>query len=353
MIDSPIRRIVLLTGATGYVGGRLLTALEERGEQVRCLARRPEVLASRVRGSTAVMAGDVSDPNTLRPTLANVHTAFYLVHAMDARGDFAPRDRTAAAMFGAAARAAGVQRIIYLGGLGRGPGLSEHLASRQEVGSVLAASGVPTIELRASIIIGSGSLSFEMVRALVERLPVMVTPRWVNTRAQPIAIEDVIAYLLAALAAAEGVAGVFEIGGAEPVSYREIMREYAHQRGLRRWLIPVPVLTPRLSSRWLQLITPLHAAVGREGSDDVLVRPAVGGEKGADLFIGSLLHAVGLGARADPFQEHRVRSVHEHHQVQHRGPLLDQLLRPRRQCCLLYTSPSPRDGLLSRMPSSA
>lgn len=269
MIDSPIRRIVLLTGATGYVGGRLLTALEERGEQVRCLARRPEVLASRVRGSTAVMAGDVSDPNTLRPTLANVHTAFYLVHAMDARGDFARRDRAAAAVFGAAARAAGVQRIIYLGGLGRGPGLSEHLASRQEVGSVLAASGVPTIELRASIIIGSGSLSFEMVRALVERLPVMVTPRWVNTRAQPIAIEDVIAYLLAALAAAEGVAGVFEIGGAEPVSYREIMREYARQRGLRRWLIPVPVLTPRLSSRWLQLITPLHAAVGRALIDGV------------------------------------------------------------------------------------
>jgi uncharacterized protein YbjT (DUF2867 family) len=182
---------------------------------------------------------------------------------MDARGDFARRDREAAERFGSAAKAASVQRIIYLGGLGRGPGLSEHLASRQETGRVLAESRVPTIELRASIIVGSGSLSFEMVRALVERLPVMITPRWVSTRAQPIAIEDVIAYLLAALSAPEDVAGVFEIGGTDAVTYRTIMREYARQRGLRRWLIPVPVLTPRLSSLWLRLVTPLHASVGR------------------------------------------------------------------------------------------
>ncbi len=260
---------MLLTGATGYVGGRLLSALEERGERIRCLARRPDVLAPRVRNSTAVVGGDVSDPATLGAALAGVQTAFYLVHSMDAHGEFARRDREAAAGFGAAAKSAGVRRIIYLGGLGRGPGLSEHLASRQEVGRVLAESGVPTIELRASIVIGSGSLSFEMVRALVERLPVMVTPRWVSTRAQPIAIEDVIAYLLAALDAPAEVAGVFEVGGADVVSYREIMREYARQRGLRRWLIPVPVLTPQLSSRWLRLITPLHAAVGRALIDGV------------------------------------------------------------------------------------
>ena len=260
---------MLLTGATGYVGGRLLTALEERGERIRCLARRPDVLARRVRSSTAVVGGDVSDAATLGAALAGVHTAFYLVHSMDAHGEFARRDREAAAGFGSAAKAAGVRRIIYLGGLGRGPGLSEHLASRQEVGRVLAESGVPTIELRASIVIGSGSLSFEMVRALVERLPVMVTPRWVSTRAQPIAIEDVIAYLVAALDAPAEVAGVFEIGGADAVSYREIMREYARQRGLRRWMIPVPVLTPRLSSRWLRLITPLHAALGRALIDGV------------------------------------------------------------------------------------
>jgi len=250
---------ILLTGATGYVGGRLLSALEARGETVRCLARRPEVLRPRVAPTTEVVQGDITDAGA---ALEGVHTAFYLVHTMDARGDWERRDREAAAAFGAAARAAGVKRIVYLGGLGRGPGLSKHLASRQETGRLLA-EGVPTIELRASIIIGSGSLSFEMVRALVERLPVMITPRWVSTRAQPIAIEDVLAYLLAALDALEEVSGVFEIGGAAAVTYGEIMREYARQRGLKRWLIPVPVLTPRLSSLWLRLVTPLHATVGR------------------------------------------------------------------------------------------
>jgi uncharacterized protein YbjT (DUF2867 family) len=276
--------MVLMTGATGYVGGRLLAVLEERGERIRCLARRPGALVPRVRASTSVVGGDVSDPAALSVALADVHTAFYLVHSMDAHGEFARRDREAAARFGSAAKAAGVRRIIYLGGLGRGPGLSEHLASRQEVGRVLAGSGVPTIELRASIIIGSGSLSFEMVRALVERLPVMVTPRWVSTRAQPIAIEDVIAYLVAALEAPAEVAGVIEIGGADAVSYREIMREYARQRGLRRWLIPVPVLTPRLSSRWLRLITPLHAAVGRALIDGVRNETVVADDRARRQF---------------------------------------------------------------------
>lgn len=278
------RRLVLLTGATGYVGGRLLSALEEREQRIRCLARRPEVLTPRVRGTTTVVAGDVSDANALRDAMTGVHTAFYLVHAMDGHGGFERRDREAATVFGSAARAAGIRRIIYLGGLGRGPGLSPHLASRQEVGRVLAESGVPTIELRASIIIGSGSLSFEMVRALVERLPVMVTPRWVNTRAQPIAIEDVIAYLVAALDARDPVTGVFEIGGAEAVSYREIMGEYARQRGLRRWLIPVPVLTPGLSSRWLRLITPLHATVGRALIDGVRNETVVTDERASREF---------------------------------------------------------------------
>lgn len=275
---------MLLTGATGYVGGRLLTALEERGERIRCLARRPDVLAPRVRASTAVVGGDVSDPATLGAALAGVHDAFYLVHSMDAHGEFARRDRESAAAFGSAANAAGVRRIIYLGGLGRGAGLSEHLASRQEVGRVLVESGVPTIELRASIVIGSGSLSFEMVRALVERLPLMVTPRWVGTSAQPIAIEDVIAYLMAALDAPADVTGVFEIGGADAVSYREIMLEYARQRGLRRWLIPVPVLSPGLSSRWLRLITPLHAAVGRELIDGVRNETVVTDDRARRMF---------------------------------------------------------------------
>lgn len=282
--DPLAARTVLLTGATGYVGGRLLAALEARSLGVRCLARQPAHLAGRVGPRTEVVAGDVTDPGALGAALAGVHTAFYLIHAMDAHGDFARRDREAAARFGSAAKAAGVQRIIYLGGLGRGPRLSEHLASRQETGRVLAGSDVPTIELRASIIIGSGSLSFEMVRALVERLPVMITPRWVSTRAQPIAIEDVIAYLLAALDAPAGVAGVFEIGGADAVTYRAIMREYARQRGLRRWLIPVPVLTPRLSSLWLRLVTPLHATVGRALIEGVRNETVVVDDRARQVF---------------------------------------------------------------------
>jgi uncharacterized protein YbjT (DUF2867 family) len=184
---------------------------------------------------------------------------------MGSRGNFAEQDRAAAANFGAAARAAGVQRIIYLGGLGHSGGaLSPHLRSRQETGEALRASGVPVVELRASIILGSGSLSFELIRALVERLPVMICPRWVRTPAQPIAIEDVLAYLLAAIDLPVSEGTIFEIGGAERVSYAGIMAEYARQRGLRRVMIPVPFLTPRLSSLWLGLTTPLYARIGRK-----------------------------------------------------------------------------------------
>jgi hypothetical protein len=162
-----------------------------------------------------------------------------------------------------------VRRLIYLGGLGSGTALSPHLASRQEVGRILADSGVPTLEFRASIVIGSGSLSFEMIRALVERLPIMITPRWVRTRTQPIAIEDLIAYLLAGLDLDLPESRVFEIGGGDVVSYEELMREYAQQRGLRRLIVPVPVLSPTLSSRWLGLVTPLYARVGRKLIDSL------------------------------------------------------------------------------------
>jgi len=255
---------VLLTGATGYVGGRLLSRLEETGHAVRCLARRPEALTGRVGPSTEVVQGDVTDPASLGPALAGIHTAVYLVHALGSGAGYRAVDRRAASAFGAAARAAGIQRIVYLGGLGAGPGLSEHLASRQEVGATLRASGVPTVELRASVILGSGSLSWEMVRALVDRLPVMITPRWVDTPTQPIAIEDVIAYLVAAIDDPRDIEGVFEIGGADVVSYREIMHEYARQRGLRRLMLPVPILTPHLSGLWLGLVTPVYARVGRE-----------------------------------------------------------------------------------------
>lgn len=256
---------VLLTGASGYVGGRLLRRLQERGVPLRCLARRPEHLRGRLGPQAESVRGDLLDPASLPPALAGIETAYYLVHSMGAAGGFEARDREAARHFGAAARQAGVGRIVYLGGLGDEDGaLSAHLRSRHEVGRMLRDSGVPVIEFRASIVIGSGSLSFEMVRALVERLPVMVTPRWVKVRAQPIGIEDLLDYLVEALDADPRGNPVYEIGGADVVSYQDLMREYARQRGLRRLMIPVPVLTPRLSSRWLGLVTPLYARVGRK-----------------------------------------------------------------------------------------
>jgi uncharacterized protein YbjT (DUF2867 family) len=212
-----------------------------------------------------VVAGDPLEPATLPPALAGVHTAVYLIHSLAAGSRFQEEDRRAAESFGRAAGEAGVRRIIYLGGLGRADRetLSTHLASRQEVGEALRASGVPVIEFRASIVIGSGSLSFEMVRALVERLPVLLTPRWVATLAQPIAIEDLLQYLLRAVESDLGEGAVFEIGGADRVSYGGIMQEYARQRGLRRPMLHLPFLTPWLSSHWLGLVTPLYAAVGR------------------------------------------------------------------------------------------
>ena len=258
------RRTILLTGATGYVGGRLLAALEAKGHRVRCLARRPEFLAGRVGPATEVVSGDCLKSETLGAALAGVDAAFYMIHSMGSTGDFEEQDRAAATNFGRAARSAGVGKIVYLGGLGsQGEALSRHLQSRQETGRCLRESGVPVIEFRASIILGSGSLSFELIRALVERLPVMICPRWVRAQAQPIAIEDVVAYLEASLDL-PAESRVFEIGGAEIVSYESIMREYARQRGLRRFMIFVPVLTPRLSSLWLGLTTPVYARVGRK-----------------------------------------------------------------------------------------
>ena len=256
--------MILLTGATGYVGGRLLYTLEEHGFALRCLARRPEYLRPRVGSSTEVVQGDVLNIESLRRAMSGVHTAFYLVHSLASGWSFEREEHLAAVSFATAAREAGVRRIVYLGGLGSGPDLSKHLRSRQEVGRLLRESGVPTIEFRASIIIGSGSLSFEMMRALVEKLPVMVTPRWTRSLSQPIAIEDVVEYLLAAAKADLCENAIFEIGGMDVVSYADLMREYARQRGLRRWILRVPVLSPRLSSLWLGLVTPVYARVGRK-----------------------------------------------------------------------------------------
>jgi uncharacterized protein YbjT (DUF2867 family) len=232
---------------------------------LRCLARNPATLRHKAAETTELVAGDVLDSVSLSAALEGVHTAYYLVHSMGSDGDFELEDRQGAANFAAAARAAGVQKIIYLGGLGESEeDLSAHLRSRHEVGRILRESGVPVVEFRASIVIGSGSLSFEMIRALVERLPIMIAPRWVATPAQPIAIEDLLAYLAEALELPASQAQIFEIGGTEQASYGEIMHEYARQRSLRRRIIPVPVLTPRLSSLWLGFVTPLYARVGRK-----------------------------------------------------------------------------------------
>lgn len=256
---------LLITGATGYIGGRLIEAMVDRGLPVRCLARNPDRLASRKwRSQVEVVEADVLRAETLPRALENVATAYYLVHGMGAGAGYRERDLEAARNFGEACRDAGVRRIVYLSGLANEKdALSPHLRSRLETGDALRESGVPVVEFRAAVIIGSGSLSFEVIRYLCERLPVMVCPRWVYTRTQPIGVRDVIAYLIAAAEREEITDGVIEIGGADVLSYREMMLGYAEERGLRRWLIPVPVLTPRLSSYWLHIVTPVPAVIAR------------------------------------------------------------------------------------------
>ncbi len=254
---------VLLTGASGYVGGRLLRRLEESGRPVRCMARRPETLSGRTAQHTEIVQGDVLEPDALHEALAGVTAAYYLVHSMGGPGLFADADRRGAENFAAAARQCGVSRIVYLGGLGAERDVSTHLESRHEVGRILRESGVPTIEFRASIIIGSGSVSFEIVRSLVDRSPILLVPRWVVSRAQPLAVEDVLAYLLAALDLELEQSRVFEIGGPDRVAYIDLMREYARQVGLRRAMIRVPLATPRISGLWLSVVTPVYASIGR------------------------------------------------------------------------------------------
>ncbi len=256
---------ILVTGGTGYVGGRLIPLLERSGAFIRCLARRPEFLRSRVSAKTEIVEGDVLHIDSLRTALQGIDTTYYLVHSMGTGKDFEDEDRLAARNFAEAARECGVGRIIYLGGLGdEEQKLSKHLRSRQEVGQILRESGAQVIEFRASIVIGSGSLSFELIRSLVQRLPVMICPKWVSTPAQPIAIEDLLNYLLAAIDLPPGPGDIFEIGGPDQVSYGDIMQEYARQRGLKRRMISVPFLSPRLSSLWLGLVTPVYARIGRK-----------------------------------------------------------------------------------------
>ena len=277
---------ILVTGATGYIGGRLVPRLLGLGRRVRCLVRDPDRVQGRPwRSQVEVAAGDVLDKASLVPALAGVETAYYLVHSMAGGADYQQRDIVAAGRFAEAARDAGVARIIYLGGLAGGkPDLSEHLRSRQETGETLRRAGVPVTEFRAGVIVGSGSLSFEMIRYLTERVPVMICPRWVYTRAQPIGVREVLDYLTAALRAPESSGRIIEIGGADVITYGEMMTIYARVRGLRRWMIPVPVLTPRLSSYWVNLVTPIPASIARPLIEGLRNENVVCDPSARDLF---------------------------------------------------------------------
>ena len=284
--DTANKPLILLTGGTGYVGGRLIPLLEKQGVRLRCLARNPEKLRPRVQLGTEIVQGDVLDPPSLDRALQGVHTAYYLVHLMSGSKDFEQEDRQAATNFVQAAKKAGMRRIIYLGGLGdeADPKLSPHLRSRHEVGTILRDSGVETIEFRASLVIGSGSLSFDLVKALTDRLPVMFCPRWLSTPTQPIAVDDVLAYLLAAKDLPAGQSRIFEIGCEDVTTYGGMIREYARQKGLRRWLISVPVLTPYLSSLWLALVTPASFEVGRHLIEGLKNPTVVRDRTALDLF---------------------------------------------------------------------
>jgi uncharacterized protein YbjT (DUF2867 family) len=286
VVDGGRGRVVLLTGGTGYVGGRLIPLLEQRDVALRCLARDPDTLRSRVQPQTEIVRGDVLDAASLDTALQGVNTAYYLVHLMSGSTDFAEQDRNAATNFAHAAKAAGVKRIIYLGGLGdeNDPKLSPHLRSRQEVGKILRSSGVEVIEFRASVVIGAGSLSFDLIKTLTDRLPVMICPRWLTTPTQPIAVDDVLAYLLAAADLPAGESRVFEIGCEDVTTYGGMIREYARQRGLRRWLVYVPVLTPYLSSLWLALVTPTKFEVGRHLIEGLKNPTVVRDRKALDVF---------------------------------------------------------------------
>jgi uncharacterized protein YbjT (DUF2867 family) len=260
---------IAIAGATGYIGGRLAPRLLESGYALRCLVRSPRKLEGREWASdprVEIRKSDLADLDSLTCDLSGCAAAFYLVHSMmSSEGRYAARDLDLALTFAKAAREARVGRIVYLGGLGEtGPGLSEHLSSRRDVESALASAGVPVTVLRAAMIIGSGSASFEILRYLVQRLPVMITPKWVSTRCQPIAVENVLGYLVGVLPAPESIGGVFDIGGSEALCYRDIMRIMAEELGLpRRRILPVAVLTPRLSSYWIHLVTPLSSRIAR------------------------------------------------------------------------------------------
>ena len=282
--------MILVTGATGYVGGRLVPALLEAGFRVRCLARDPRKLDERSwrkHSGIEVVQGDLADVSELAGQLSECKAAYYLVHSMVSTGrEYADQDNRLATNFAQAAAQAGVERIVYLGGLGElGAGLSEHLRSRRDVEQSLASSGVPVTTLRAAMIIGSGSASFEILRYLVERLPIMITPRWVQTESQPVAIADVLHWLVECLRVPQTAGRDLEIGGPDVLSYRRLMQIVAEELQLRaRWIIGVPVLTPRLSSAWISLITPVTYRIARPLAEGLRNRVVVRDESVQQLM---------------------------------------------------------------------
>ncbi|MCH9631546.1 MAG: hypothetical protein S4CHLAM37_15690 [Chlamydiia bacterium] len=273
---------ILITGATGYIGGLLLDRLTKKDHQLRAIARHPENLASKLtQQNVEIVQADVTEIDSLKAALEGIEVAFYLVHSMGAKtGSFEEIDRMAADNFAKVCEEKGVKKIIYLGGLSTAKGneLSLHMRSRQEVGKVLSSYKTPVIEFRSSIILGAGSLSYDLMRALVDKLPIMVTPIWVNKLVQPIHVEDVLGYLQEAILFDGGQHDVVEIGGVETVSYKNLMLEYAKQQGLKRYIFVLPVLTPALSSMWLGLVTPIYKRIGRKliesiMSDSVVTEP--------------------------------------------------------------------------------
>ncbi len=256
---------VLVAGASGFVGSRLCPALDEAGHTVLAMTRKPEDY----RGAGEPVRGDVADVGSLRDALKGADAAYYLVHSLDS-ADFKRRDSEAARAFARAAADAGIGRIVYLGGLGDDDGtLSEHLASRREVEELLGETGVPVTVLRAGIVIGHGGTSWELTRQLVEHLPAMVTPRWVGTRTQPIAIDDVVRYLVGVLDHADAAGRAFDIGGPDVLAYREMLQRVAAIEGRPLVIVPVPLLSPRLSSYWLSLVTDIDVQTGRSLIDSM------------------------------------------------------------------------------------
>jgi uncharacterized protein YbjT (DUF2867 family) len=263
---------VLVAGASGFVGRRLCPVLEEAGHEVRAMTRRPETYE----GAGQPVRADVRDPGSLAAGAAGCDAAYYLVHSLSSP-TFEEDDAAAARAFADAAAGAGLSRIVYLGGLGNDDDdLSAHLRSRRQVEKLLAGTGVPVITLRAGIIVGHGGISWEMTRQLVEHLPAMITPRWVRTRTQPIAVADVIRYLVGVLELPEAAGRSFDLGGPEVLEYVDMLRRVARIEGRRNLIVPVPLLTPSLSSRWLSLVTDVDVATGRSlvdsMSNEVVVR---------------------------------------------------------------------------------